>query len=106
MATGAVAAPHRLIITRRMAAVLEVDVVLVGPEVRDLCVGRRLFSDRGADPAPMALCHLPVLDADCAPEHRVLMERDVAADIDVLAGSQCLVDAHAAALDREAERLR
>src|SRR5439155_172647 len=75
MEAVAVAAPHRLVLARCVAAVLEADVVLVGPEIRDLGV-RSAFAcrDRGGDAAALALGDLPVLDADRAGEERMVVE--------------------------------
>src|SRR5438477_4153027 len=89
-----------------MSPVFEADVVLVRPEIRQLGVGRIPTADARRDPAALPLRHLPVLDADRAPKDGVMVEGDVAADEDVLGGPQRLVDANAAALYGQAERLR
>src|SRR3989442_6613287 len=84
-----------------MASVLEVDVVLIGPEVGDLRVRLVPARDRRRYAATLVLRDLPVLDADGTAQHRVLVQGHVAAHVNVLGGSQSFVDADTAAFDRQ-----
>ena len=54
----------------------------------------------------MALRDLPVLDPDRTPKHRMVMERDVATDVDVFGRAKAFVDFHATAFHLKAQRLR
>src|ERR1700730_6917266 len=86
-----------------MASILEAHVVLVRPEVgqpADQCV---TLGDRHGDAAPVMLGHLPVLDANGLPQHRVWMERDVSSAVDMFGGAQSLVHAYSGALELQAE---
>src|SRR5439155_13736212 len=103
LARGAVSAPDRLVVTGGLAAVLEVHVVLIGPEVGKLAVRLVAVDDRGRDATSVVFRHLPVLDPDRAAQHRVRVQRNVAADVNVRRRAQTFIDAHAAALDRQAQ---
>ena len=89
-----------------MTAVFEVDVVLVGPEIGKLGVRRVPAGDRGCDSPPVPFGHLPVLDADRPAQHRMLVKRDVTADIDAVRGAQSFVDSNSPAFDGQAQRPR
>src|SRR5207249_498992 len=53
----------------------------------------------------VALGNLPVLDADRPAQDRMLVQRDVAADIDILSRAQSLVDSNTATFEGQAKRL-
>src|SRR3989442_2005089 len=86
-----------------MASVLEVDVVLIGPEVGDLRIRLVPARDRRRYAATLVLRDLPVLDADGTAQHRVPVQGNVAAHVNVLGGSQTFVHADTAAFDRQAK---
>ena len=100
----AIAAPHRGVFSRRLAAVLEVDVVLIGPEVRDLGVGQVTARNRRRDAAAVVLRDLPVLDANRTPKNWMLVKRHITADVNAIGGAQSFVDPDASAFDRQAQR--
>src|SRR5439155_1025318 len=101
----AIAAPYRRVVTGGMAAILEADVVLVRPEVRKLGVRDVPTDDGCGDAATLAFGDFPVLDPDRPTQDRVLVQRDVAADIDVLRRPEAFVDANSSAVDRQAQSL-
>src|SRR6266550_4059 len=101
--TVAIATPDRAVIARRLPAILEVHVVLVGPEVRQLRVRGVASGDVSRDAAAMILRDLPVLDADRATKHRMRMHRDVPTAIDAIGCAERAVDLNTATLDGQSE---